>query len=97
MPCTTTRAFGWGALRLDSLRLRGRGQLAEHVKKLYYREADPERQVAEWLLIMIINKLTAVRANQDWQGHVKELYLCSAVYILLKWSANCAQNNQHSE
>ena len=54
--------------------------MAEHVKKLYYREADPERQFEEWLLIiMIINKLTAVRANQYWQGHVKvvvPLLLC---------------------
>ena len=41
--CTTSRAFGRGALWLDRLHIRRRGQLAEHVEKLHYREADPER------------------------------------------------------
>ena len=53
--------------------------MAEHVEKLDYWEANPQRQFEEWLLIMIVDTLAAVRVNQYWQGHVRvdaSLHLC---------------------
>ena len=58
------------ALLLACLLIGWRGKLAEHVKELFDREANPEGQFKQRLLVMIIDEFTSVRTDGDRQRHV---------------------------
>ena len=57
-------------LLLACLPVGRRGKLAEHVKKLFDREANPKGQFEQRLLVMIIDEFTSVRTDGDRQRHV---------------------------
>ena len=62
-------------------RLTGRCKLAERAKELFDWETDPEGQLKQWLLFMIIDEFTSVRTDENRQSHVGN-HTSDPVYLL---------------
>ena len=90
--CAIGRAFG-RALHLAWLMIQWWGKLTEHTKELSYWEADSERKLEKWLLLIIVDKFASVRTDGDRQSHVSRIACCLCHYkFACELQANCLQS-----